>query len=159
MLPVDAPLVTLTLLGADASIVNDAVKLFTCLPVVNTTRRCGHTPVDVRASTALSDRQCVISEPVAPSRNPELGRPLLASTPTTVTLVEPDDATFVIITAVGALASIVTAAVKLSIRNAVVIAAVRRVHTPVVALMTIALSECQRVACDDVPPTRADAQY
>ena len=58
--PVDAMLAICTLLGAPASIVNDAVKLFVCQPVVITTRRCGHTLADVRATMELSDRQCVI---------------------------------------------------------------------------------------------------
>ena len=51
----------LTLLGAAASIVNDAVKLFTCQPVVTIVPRCTLAPIGVLLMMALSDIQVVMT--------------------------------------------------------------------------------------------------
>ena len=69
MAPEAAALDMLTLLGAGASIVIDAVKLFTCHPVVSTTRRSGHTPTADRTAIALSDVQWVTSVNEPPERD------------------------------------------------------------------------------------------
>ena len=67
--PDDATLVIVGLLGPAASIVNDAVKLFTRQPVVMTVRRCGQMPIDDRAVTLLSDRHAVVCDRVPPTRD------------------------------------------------------------------------------------------
>jgi hypothetical protein len=56
------------LLGAAASIVNDAVKLFICQPVVSTVWSCGQMPLAIFTTTAVSDRQTVRTDCVPPTR-------------------------------------------------------------------------------------------
>ena len=69
MAPEAAAFNIMTLLGAGASIIIDAVKLFTCHPVVSTTRRSGHTPIADRTAIALSDVQWVTSVNEPPVRD------------------------------------------------------------------------------------------
>ena len=57
--PDDAAVAIITLLGAGASIVIDAVKLFICQPVVMMVRRSVQMPIACLATIELSDRQCV----------------------------------------------------------------------------------------------------
>jgi hypothetical protein len=60
--PDAAMLVTTALLGALASVVKDAVKLFTCQPVVRIVRRCAHVLAGVLATIELCERHNVIPD-------------------------------------------------------------------------------------------------
>ena len=68
MAPEAAAFNIMALLGAGASIVIDAVKLFTCHPVVMTVRRSGQMPIAALLTTELSEHHMVTSTVVAPSR-------------------------------------------------------------------------------------------
>jgi hypothetical protein len=152
--PVTAALEMMTVLRPGASIVNDAVKLFTCQPVVITTHRCGQMPIAALLTTQLSERQMVASMVVELTRAPLLKSLDPALLPTTVTLIAPDEATLDIITLHGAVASIVNDAVKLFLCQPVVVITRRSVQMPIACFVIMELSERQCVACDIVLPMR-----
>jgi hypothetical protein len=152
--PDEAALALVELLGMGALNVSDAVKLLSCQPVVNTARRCTLTPIAHRATTALSDAHTVAMARVPQFRavmdiaaNPEL-------TPTTVTLVLPDDAAFEAQMLLGPGPSMVSEAVMLLICQPVVSTARRSGQMLAADLATTELSDRHSVVSDREPETR-----
>ena len=141
-------------LGAAASIVNDAVTLFTCQPVVRTVRRCDHVLIAVRAITHVSDLQGVFSDPVPPMRDGMLKSADPTLIPTIVTLIAPDAATFAIVALLGPPASIVSDAVKLFICQPVVMTVVRRDLMLIADFAVTQLIDRHAVIVARVPPMR-----
>lgn len=66
---VDATLQGVGLLGPGALYVIDAVRVFTCQPVVRAIRRTENTPAVDLQRTALSDTHAVPSFPLSPNRD------------------------------------------------------------------------------------------
>ena len=152
--PDAATLLRMVPLGPGASIVRDAVKEFSCHPVVMPTRRCVQTPIAVRPMSALSDRQLVTSAADPDTRMRLVYAEEPTSTPRTVTLMAPETPAFAILALLGAAASSVKDAVKLFTRQPVVMTVRRCGQMPIDDRATTEVSERHAVVCDLVPPTR-----
>ena len=144
--PDAATLLRMVPLGPGASIVRDAVKEFSCHPVVMPTRRCVQTPIAVRPMSALSDRQLVTSAADQDTRMRLVYAEEPTSTPRTVTLMAPETPAFAILALLGAAASSVKEAVKLLTRQPVVSTARRCIQTPMAERPTMQLSDRHVVA-------------
>lgn len=154
MAPDAAAFDMLTLLGPTASIVSDAVRLFICQPVVITTRRCVQTPIVDFDTIELSDRHCVAVDLLPLCRDIIVYVVAPAFTPSTVTLVAPVAAAFVILVPLAPAASTVSDAVKLFICQPVVTTLRRWVQTPIASLVVTDVSDRQCVISAFEPPTR-----
>jgi hypothetical protein len=107
------PLTRQALLGAGASIVTDAVRLFVAQPSVTILVSFMAIPEGERVKISLSDNHTVRSSAVLPKRASTVNSVQPALTPTTVTLRAPDEAVFVGMVALGATLSMVNVNVKL----------------------------------------------
>ena len=145
---------SIVLLGAGASMVIAAVKLFTCQPVVTATRRSVQIPFDMRDRTELSDNHSVISDPDPDCLDIVVycAPPILM--PTTVTLTAPLSAALTAMRELRPAASIVSDAVKLFTCQPVVMIARRSGQIGCNVRATTLDSDRQCVISDALPPSR-----
>lgn len=158
--PVDWPFVRIKeLITGDVYVTCD-VKLPACSPDVTLNGRDTPVPTAVLHNTLLSDRHIVDEPPLPPTRNIALEdqRPAPLR-PTTVTLIDPVIAAFVVTTLLDDTPSIVTAEAKLPTNVDVVDVNCRFHNRPDEPLSCRLLLDCQAVDTAPLPPSRDDTLY